>query len=55
MTAKATPSGTYVAFYANDNVAFERDHPPVPLWFAGTVVVMNVLSAVLSLTAWAGS
>jgi len=36
---------------ANDNFAFERVHPPVPVWFAGTVVVMNILSAVLSLIA----
>jgi len=55
MTVRASPSETHVVCHANDNVAFERDHPPVPLWFAGTVVVMNVLSAVLSLTAWAGS
>jgi len=37
---------------ADDNLALERDHPPVPLWFAATVVVMNVLSAMLSLMAW---
>jgi hypothetical protein len=36
---------------ADDDLVFERDHPPVPLWFAGTVVVMNVLSAVMSLMA----
>lgn len=36
---------------ANDNFAFERVRPPVPVWFAGTVVVMNVLSAVLTLMA----
>jgi hypothetical protein len=36
---------------ANDNLAFERLRPPAPVWFAGTVVVMNVLSAVLSLIA----
>jgi hypothetical protein len=36
---------------ANDNVAFERDRPAAPLWFAVTVVVMNVLSAMLSLMA----
>jgi hypothetical protein len=36
---------------ANDNDAFERDRPAAPLWFAVTVVVMNVLSAMLSLMA----
>jgi len=36
---------------ANDNLAFERLRPPAPVWFAGTVVVMNVLSAVLSMIA----
>lgn len=51
MTAKAIPSGTHVVCHANDNVAFERNYPPVPLWFAGTVVVMNVLSAMLLLMA----
>lgn len=36
----------------NDNFAFERVRPPPPVWFAVTVVVMNVLSAMLSLIAW---
>jgi hypothetical protein len=52
MTAKASQSEAHVACHANDNLAFERDHPPAPLWFAVIVVVMNVLSAMLSLTAW---
>jgi hypothetical protein len=51
MIVRASPSETHIACYANDNVAFERDRPPIPLWFAGTVVVMNVLSAILSLMA----
>jgi hypothetical protein len=51
MTAKATPSETHIVCHANDNVGFERGHPPVPLWFAGTVMVMNVLSAMLLLMA----
>jgi hypothetical protein len=55
MTIQASPSGTHVACHANDNFAVERDRPPVPLWFAVTVVVMNVLSAVLTLMAWAAS
>ena len=52
MTAKALQPEAHVACHANDNLAFERDHPPVPLWFAVTVVMMNVLSAMLSLMAW---
>jgi hypothetical protein len=55
MIVRASQAETHIACHANDNVAFERHRPPVPLWFAGTVVVMNVLSAVLSLTAWAAS
>jgi len=51
MIIQASPSGTCVARHANDNFAFERDRPPVPLWFAVTVVVMNVLSAMLTLMA----
>jgi hypothetical protein len=51
MTAKATPSEAHIVCHANDNVSFERGHLPVPLWFAGTVMVMNVLSAMLLLRA----
>jgi hypothetical protein len=55
MIVRASQSETHIACHANDNFAFERARPPAPVWFAGTVVVMNVFSAVLSLTAWAGS
>jgi hypothetical protein len=52
MTAKASRPEAHVSCHANDNLVFERDHPPAPVWFAGMVLVMNVLSAMLSLTAW---
>jgi len=51
MTVRASQAETHITRHANDNVSFERDRPPVPLWLAVTVVVMNVLSAMLSLMA----
>jgi hypothetical protein len=51
MTIKASPCETHVACHANDNVVLEPERPPVALWLAGTIVVMNVLSAMLSLMA----
>jgi hypothetical protein len=51
MTVRASQAEAHIARHANDNVAFGRVHPPAPVWFAGTVVVMNVLSAVMSLMA----
>jgi hypothetical protein len=51
MTVRASQSETHIGRHANDNVAFERVRPPTPVWFAGTLVVMNVVSAVMSLMA----
>ena len=46
-----TVRASQVLSSANDNFPDERVRPPAPVWFAGTVVVMNVLSAVMSLMA----
>ena len=51
MTVRASQSETHIARHANDNVAFERVRPHAPVWFAGTLVVMNIVSAMLSLMA----
>jgi hypothetical protein len=51
MTVRASQSETHIGRHANDNVAFERVRPPTPVWFAGTLVVMNIVSAMLSLMA----
>jgi hypothetical protein len=50
MTARATQSAVQALplFRASD---LERHSPPVALWLAGTVVVMNVCATVLSLMA----
>jgi hypothetical protein len=50
MTARATQSAV-LALPDLDHTAFERRWPPVSLWLAGTVVVMNVCATVLSLIA----
>jgi hypothetical protein len=46
-----TVRASQVLSSANDNFAVERVRPPAPVWFAGTLVVMNVASAVMSLMA----
>jgi hypothetical protein len=51
MTVRASQSETHIVRHANDNVAFEQDHPPVSLLLAVMVVAMNVVSAVMSLMA----
>jgi hypothetical protein len=46
-----TVRASQVLSSTNDNFAVQRVGPPAPVWFAGTLVVMNVLSAVMSLIA----
>jgi hypothetical protein len=50
MTARATQSAV-LALPDLEHTAFERRYPPVSLWLAGTIVVMNVCATVLSLMA----